>query len=107
MGFSRQENWNGLPFSTPGYLPDPGIKPTSPLSPALAGGFFTDVPPGKPKTWHNQINTFLKKKGHFPLEAMCGDPTKCQILFWMSYLYHVLNFNIFSIYFYLCVYLFD
>ena len=37
MGFSRQEYWSGLPFPSPGDLPDPGIEPTSP---ALAGGFF-------------------------------------------------------------------
>ena len=30
MGFSRQEYWNGLPFPSPGDLPDPGIKPGSP-----------------------------------------------------------------------------
>jgi len=41
MEFSRQEYWSGFPFSSPGYLPDLGIKPTSPVSPALAGGFFT------------------------------------------------------------------
>ena len=41
MGFSRQEYWSGLPFPSPGYLPDPGIKPASLMSPALAGGFFT------------------------------------------------------------------
>ena len=35
-----------LPFPSPGYLPDPGIEP---VSPALAGGFFTTEPPGKPK----------------------------------------------------------
>ena len=46
MGFSRQEYWSGLPFSTPRGLPNPGIEPTSP---ALAGGFFTTVLPGKPK----------------------------------------------------------
>ena len=38
MGFSRQEHWNGLPFPSPGDLPDPGIEP---VAPALAGGFFT------------------------------------------------------------------
>ena len=48
MGFSRQEYWNGLPFPPPGDIPDPGIKPTSATSPALAGEFFTTVPPGKP-----------------------------------------------------------
>ena len=35
MGFSRQEYWTGLPFPPPGDLPDPGIEPTSPASPAL------------------------------------------------------------------------
>ena len=38
---SGQENWSGLPFPSPGDLPDPGIEPGSPTSPTLAGGFFT------------------------------------------------------------------
>ena len=46
--FSRQKYWSGLPVPTSGDLPDPGIKPLSLLSPALAGGFFTTAPPGKP-----------------------------------------------------------
>ena len=41
MGLSRQEYWNGLPFPSPGDLPNPGIKPKSLKSPALAGVFFT------------------------------------------------------------------
>ena len=41
MEFSRQEYWSGLPFPSPGHLPNPGIKPVSLMSPALAGGFFT------------------------------------------------------------------
>ena len=45
MGFPRQEHRNGLPFPSPGDLPDIGIKP---VSPALAGEFFTTDPPGKP-----------------------------------------------------------
>ena len=40
-GFSRQEYCRGLPFPCPGDLPNPGIKPRFPVSPALAGGFFT------------------------------------------------------------------
>ena len=48
MGVSRQESWSGLPSFSPGHLPDPGIKPASLTSPALAGEFFTTVPPGKP-----------------------------------------------------------
>ena len=46
MEFSRKEYWSGLPFPTPGYLPNPGIKSASPASPALAGGFFISEPPG-------------------------------------------------------------
>ena len=41
MGFSWQEYWSGLPCPPPGDLPNPGIEPTSLMSPALAGGFFT------------------------------------------------------------------
>ena len=41
MGFSRQEYWSGLLFPPLGALPNPGIEPESPVSPALAGGFFT------------------------------------------------------------------
>ena len=45
MGFPRQEYWNGLPFPSPGNLPDPGIET---VSPALTGRLFTAEPPGKP-----------------------------------------------------------
>ena len=41
--FSRQEYWSGLLFPSPGDLPDPGIKPMSLRSPALAGGFVTTI----------------------------------------------------------------
>ena len=41
MGFSRKEYWSGLPRPPPEDLPNPGIKPTSFMSPALVGGFFT------------------------------------------------------------------
>ena len=44
MGFSRQEYWSGSPYSSPRDLPDPGIKPASLASPALAGRFFTTEP---------------------------------------------------------------
>ena len=45
MEFPRQEYWSGWPFPTAGDLPNPGIKPMSLVSPALAGRFFTVVPP--------------------------------------------------------------
>jgi len=48
MGFSRQEYWSGLPFSSPGDLPNPGIKARSP---ALQADALTSEPPGKPGVW--------------------------------------------------------
>ena len=48
MGFSRQEQWSGLPFLIPGDLPDSGIEPTSLASSALAGDSLSLVPAGKP-----------------------------------------------------------
>ena len=52
VGFSRQEYQSGLPFPSLGDLHDPGVKPASP---ALAGGFFTTEPSGKP---HGTFNVF-------------------------------------------------
>ena len=48
MGFTKQEYWNGLLFPPPRDLPIPGIEPASPAMAALAGGFFTIEPLGKP-----------------------------------------------------------
>ena len=50
MGFPRQDYRSGLPFPSPGDLPDPGIESRSPVSPALAGGFFTAEPLAVPKS---------------------------------------------------------
>ena len=44
--FSRQEYWSGLPFPSPGDLPNPGIKPGSP---ALQADALPSEPPGKPQ----------------------------------------------------------
>ena len=49
MEFPRQEYWSGLSFPTRGDLSNPGIEPVSLEYAALAGGFFTTVPPGKPR----------------------------------------------------------
>ena len=47
-GIFQARRLDGLPFPSPGDLLDPGIQPTSPLSPVLGSRFFTTVPPGKP-----------------------------------------------------------
>ena len=44
MGLSRQEYWSGLPFPSPGDLPDPGIEPRPP---ALQADTLLSEPPGK------------------------------------------------------------
>ena len=59
IGFSRQEYWRGLPFPSPGDLPDPQIKPTSFMSPALAGGFFAAR-----ATWET-LNSFCQVNSRF------------------------------------------
>ena len=46
MGFSRQEYWSGLPFPSPGDLPDPGVEPGCP---AMQAGFLPSELPGKPQ----------------------------------------------------------
>jgi len=63
MGFSRQEYWSVLPCPLPGDLLSPGIKPTSLISPALAGGFFTTS-----ATWEAQ----KQRQGQISLiSALC------------------------------------
>jgi len=59
MEFSRQKFWSELPFPSPGDLPDPGIKPMSLASPALAGGLFTTSQPRKTSV---QITFLLTRK---------------------------------------------
>ena len=75
MEISKQEYWSGLIFSPPGDLSHTGIEPTSLVSPALAGGFFTTVPPGKPKMCLQILPNVLLGENHwatwfeFTLEA--------------------------------------
>ena len=59
--FTKQEYWSGLPFTASGDLPDPGIEPVSPVSPALAGGFFTTEP-----TWEARDGGSRLQIQHFP-----------------------------------------
>ena len=71
MGHPRQEYWSGMPFPSPGYLPDPGIKPTSP---ARGSGFFTTKLPRKP---------LLIKCCCYSVAKLCPtlcDPINCRLL---------------------------
>ena len=55
MGFSRQQYWSGLPFPSPGDLPDPGIEPGSP---ALQADALTYEPPESPQL----VKEYTKQK---------------------------------------------
>ena len=72
MEFSRQESWSGLPFPSPGDLLDPGIKPSSPVSSALAGRFFITAPPGKPHSSVRQgSNRRVKSEEQLQMSSLC------------------------------------
>ena len=62
MGFSRQAYWHGLSLAAPEDLPGPGIQPTSLVTPALAGGFLTATPPGRPR---RRGTLFIQRKSRF------------------------------------------
>ena len=55
MGFSRQEYWSGLPFPSPGDLPDPGIEPGSPT---LQADALSSEPPGS-HLFHGKLSDFI------------------------------------------------
>ena len=70
MGFSRQEYWSGLPFPSPGDLPNPGIEPRSP---ALEADTLTSEPPGKP----------IPSTKTFP--QTCSHPHESGVKTWMYF----------------------
>ena len=73
MGVSRQEYWSGLPFPSPGDLPDPGFEPTSLTSPTLADGFFTTS-----ATWEAQVSVESESEIAQSCPTLC-DPTDCSL----------------------------
>ena len=83
MGVFRQEYWSEKPFPPPGDLPNPGIKP---VSPALASGFFTAEPPGKPRRrYYPHLQTQRCSKERLSNLCLCevkqlaGDGTRVQL----------------------------
>ena len=81
MGFSRHErpHWSGLPCPTQGDLPNPGIKPESLVSPALAGRFFTTGP----SVW----------KPHTPFSSWAPDFSPFQVKDFLGPVIKTLNFQ--------------
>ena len=78
MRFSRQENWSGLPIPPPGYLPDPGIKLTSP---ALQVGSLPPESPGRPgKPPVNQLYSNNNKLKSLPTHQRMEGKSQCGVL---------------------------
>ena len=75
MGFPRQEYWSGLPFPSPGDLPNSEIEPTSA---ALAARYFTTEPPGKPSEM--QYRECNKAKRHKTRSACAWHTVKAQLV---------------------------
>ena len=80
-GFSRQESWSGLPFPSPGGLPNPGVKPQSP---ALQADSLPSEPPGKPKdTGVGNLSllqgNFLSQELHWRLLGCHGKESACNV----------------------------
>ena len=73
MEFSRQEFWSGLLLPSPGDLPDPRMEPRFPVSPALAGGFFTTEPPGKPGIPLRRLKSQVLAVSHALLSGCSSD----------------------------------
>ena len=86
MGFPRQEYWSGLPFPSPGDLPEPGIQTLFSVSPALAGEFFTTAPPRKYKLLMNTLKCSNGEYG-FPLFfSIRGARNSLTIYWWHGWL---------------------
>ena len=80
-GISRQENWSGLPFPSPGYLPNPGIESRSP---ALQADSLHSEPPGKPM--NTGVGSLCLLHGIFPTQELNWGLLHCkQILYQLSY----------------------
>ena len=85
--FSRQEYWSGLPFAAPGDLPKPEIKPASPVSPVLAGGFLgSPVKKDRLDIWFKYLNILLRilffprEKDYIIIFQHCTEVERAQTL---------------------------
>ena len=83
-GIFRQKYWSGLPFPPPGDLPNPGIKHMLLSSLALAGRFFTPVPPGKP--WFHQHLSVIVMTVWEGLTNSCEKKTSDLVSFFYKWL---------------------
>ena len=81
MGFSRQEYWNGLPFPSPGNLPDPGIEPRFPT---LQADSLPAEPQVKPK--NTEVGSLSLPQLIFPTQELNRGLLHCrQVLYQLNY----------------------
>ena len=87
MGFSRQLYWSGLPFPSPGDLPNPGIEPGSP---ALEADALTSEPPGKPYNGKRVINFSLSisRNRKFTISLLLWTPVIGNSVLYWTKVYH-------------------
>ena len=99
MGFSQQVYWSGLPFPSLGDLPDPGIEPTSPVSPILTGRFFYrwaiwQAPRVGCRDWYSSSLAPNKHKcGNFQQQPNMNSQS-CRSEAWWSQLYPLLRVSL-------------
>ena len=85
MEFSRQECWSGLPFPSPGDLPNPGIKPGSP---AMRADALPSEPPG------NQLFlTLILRKSELDLDYVCDKPCRQSLVHRFGCSFHPLSWS--------------
>ena len=94
MGFSRQEYRSGLPFPSPGDLPDPGIKP---WSPALQADALTSQPPGKPQYCSEEFKKPVAQNWFKVSVFGCGLCNTLLFGFWSGFSFLVNNYYIQSV----------
>ena len=78
LGFPRQKYWSGLPFPSPGDLPDPRIKPESPV---LQMNSLSSKPPGKPGLIHSSIQLRKQKYLSLGVVTQISGANICKIIF--------------------------
>ena len=99
MGFSQQVYWSGLPFPSLGDLPDPGIEPTSPVSPILTGRFFYrwatwQAPRVGCRDWYSSSLAPNKHKcGNFQQQPNMNSQS-CRSEAWWAQLYPLLRVSL-------------
>ena len=88
MGFSRQEYWSRLPFSPPRDLLHPGMKPISPVSPAMAGRFLPLCHLGNPSMVPIKLNQYNSNYFYFKIEQNPFSSTQLNVYIHTTLLSH-------------------